>query len=75
MFNEDFDADAATVEIDGVSADLDSEISIMKGKHTIVVNLDEYKQKGSTTFTIKKSGPIKISLKKAPQPKEAKANE
>ena len=63
--DKDFDAEAATVELDGVSVDLDSEISIMKGKHTIVIDLDEYKQKGSTTFTIKKSGPIKISLKKA----------
>ena len=73
--DEDFDADAATVEIDGVSADLDSEISIMKGKHTIVVNLDEYKQKGSVTFNIKKSGVVKISLKKAPPKKETKDGE
>lgn len=63
--DKDFDADAATVEIDGSSADLDSEISIMKGKHMIVVDLDEYKQKGSVTFNIQKSGPIKIALKKA----------
>ena len=69
--DKDFDAEAATVAIDGVSADLDSEISIMKGKHTIVIDLDEYKQKGNTTFTIKKSGPIKISLKKA-TPKKSK---
>ena len=68
--DKDFDADAATVEIDGVSAELDSEISIMKGKHTIVVDLDEYKQKGSVSFNIKKSGTIKISLKKAPPPKK-----
>ena len=73
--DEDFDADAATVEIDGVSADLDSEISIMKGNHTIVVNLDEYKQKGSVTFNIKKSGVVKISLKKAPPKKKAKDDE
>lgn len=68
--DKDFDADAATVEIDGVSAELDSEISIMKGKHTIVVDLDEYKQKGSISFNIKKSGTIKVSLKKAPPPKK-----
>ena len=70
--DKDFDAEAATVELDGVSVDLDSEISIMKGKHTIVIDLDEYKQKGSTTFTIKKSGPIKISLKKAAPKKKGK---
>ena len=68
----DFDAEAATIEIDGVSADLDSEISIMKGPHKIVVDLDEYKQKGSVSFNIKKSGPIKIVLKKAAPKKEAK---
>ena len=68
--DKDFDAEAATIEIDGVSADLDSEISIMKGKHTIVVDLDEYKQKGSVTFNIKKSGPVKIVLKKAAAKKE-----
>ena len=68
--DKDFDAEAATIEIDGVSADLDSEISIMKGKHTIVVDLDEYKQKGSVSFNIKKSGPVKIVLKKAPAKKD-----
>ena len=73
--DKDFDAEAATVELDGASADADTEISLMKGKHTIVVDLDEYKQKGSTTFTIKKSGSIKIALKKAPPKKEAKDDE
>lgn len=70
--DEDFDADSATIEIDGASAELDSEISIMKGPHKIVVDLDEYKQKGSVSFNIKKSGPIKIVLKKAAPKKEAK---
>ena len=70
--DKDFDAEAATIEIDGVSADLDSEISIMKGKHTIIVDLDEYKQKGSVSFNIKKSGPVKIVLKKAAPKKGSK---
>ena len=56
--------------IDGVPAELDSEMSIVKGNHTIVVDLDEYKQKGSVTFNIKKSGPVKIVLKKAAAKKE-----
>ena len=73
--DKDFDAEAATMEIDGISQELDTEISIMKGKHTIMVDLDEYKQKGSITFDIKKSGKIKISLKKAPAPKAAKDDE
>ena len=71
----DFDPEAATIELDGASVDGDAEISIMKGKHTIVVDLDEYKQKGSTTFIIKKSGQIKISLKKEAPKKEAKDEE
>lgn len=75
--DEDFDAEAATVELDGESAEIDTEISIMKGKHTIVIDLDEYKQRGSTSFNIRKSGPIKIVLKKkeAPPKKEAKDDE
>ena len=73
--DKDFDAEAATVELDGASTDAETEISIMKGKHTIVVDLDEYKQKGSTTFTIRKSGPIKIALKKEAPKKGAKDDE
>ena len=73
--DKDFDPEAATIEMDGASVDGETEISIMKGKHTIVVDLDDYKQKGSTTFIIKKSGPIKISLKKEAPKKEAKDEE
>lgn len=62
--DKDFDAEAATMEIDGVSYELGDEISIMKGKHTITVELEDYKQKGARTFDIKKDGKIKISLKK-----------
>ncbi len=69
--DKDFDAEAATVEIDGTPAEIDSEISIMKGPHKIVVDLDEYKQKGSVSFNIKKSGPIKNTHKKA-APKKSK---
>lgn len=68
--DSDFDADAATVEVDGVQQDADTEFSIMKGKHTITVDLDGFKQKGSTTFQIKKSGTIKITLKKESAKKE-----
>ena len=71
--DKDFDAEAASVNIDGVPAKLDSEISIVKGKHTIVVDLDEYKQKGPITFNIKKSGPIKVVLRKDAAKKEADA--
>lgn len=70
--DKEFDAEAATMEIDGISQELDSEITLMKGKHTIRVDLDEYKQKGSVTFDIKKDGKIKISLKKNAPKKPAK---
>ena len=70
--DKEFDAESATMEIDGVSQDLDTEITLMKGKHTITVELDDYKQKWSTRFEIKKSGKVKIVMKKAPPPKETK---
>lgn len=62
--DKDFDAETATIEIDGVSVDAGEEISIMKGRHTITVDLDGYKQAGSIRFDIKKSGQIKIKVKK-----------
>ena len=71
--DKDFDAEAASVTIDGVPAELDSEMSIVKGNHTIVVDLDEYKQKDPVIFNIKKSGPIKVVLKKDAAKKEADA--
>lgn len=70
--DSDFDPDAATIEIDGVQQDADTEFSVMKGSHTIVVDLDGFKQKGSTKFQIRKDGTIKISLKKEAAKKEAK---
>ena len=62
--DEDFDPESATIEIDGTQYDADEEFSIMKGTHTIVVDMDGFKQKGSTRIVIKKDGSIKISLKK-----------
>lgn len=41
----------------------------MKGKHTITVDLDGYKQSGSIRFDIRKSGQIK--MKKVAEKKEA----
>ena len=60
----DFDPEAATIEIDGTQYDADEEFSIMKGNHVIVIDMDGFKQKGSTKFSIKKDGPIKIPMKK-----------
>lgn len=68
--DKDFDADSATLEIDGVSREIGEEISIMKGRHTITVDLDGYKQVGSIRFDIKKSGQIKIKVKKVEEKKE-----
>ena len=67
--DSDFDPDAATIEIDGSQQDADTEFSIMKGKHTIVVDLDGFKQTGKTTFDIKKSGTIKIKMQKVVEKK------
>lgn len=72
--DKDFDPDSATIEVDGVQQDADSEFSVMKGAHTIVVDMDGYKQKGSTRIQIKKDGAIKISLKKE-APKKNGENE
>ena len=60
----DFDPETATIEIDGTQYDADEEFSIMKGNHVIVIDMDGFKQKGGTRISIKKDGPIKISLKK-----------
>lgn len=60
--DEDFDAGAASLEIDGVSQQLDTEIAMLKAKHKVVVDLDGYKQKGSTTMDIQKSGPVKVVM-------------
>ena len=60
----DFDPETATIEIDGTQYDANEEFSIMKGNHVIVIDMDGFKQKGGTRISIKKDGPIKISLKK-----------
>ena len=73
--DDDFDPDAATIEIDGVQQDADTEFSVMKGPHTIVVEMEGFKQKGATKFTIKKDGTIKISMKKEVQKKAADEDE
>ncbi|HPM11605.1 MAG TPA: hypothetical protein PK941_14300, partial [Paludibacter sp.] len=62
--DDDFDPEAATIEIDGTQYDADEEFTIMKGDHTIIVDLDGFEQRGSKKFAIKKDGVIKISLRK-----------
>ena len=69
--DEDFDPEAATIEVDGTQYDADEEFSIMKGNHVIIIDMDGFKQKGSTRISIKKDGPIKISLKKVVVKQEA----
>lgn len=70
--DKDFDADSATLEIDGETVEIGDEISILKGRHTVAVDLDGYKQAGSIRINIKKNGDIKIKMKKA---KAAKTSE
>ena len=69
--DEDFDPEAATIEIDGTQYDADEEFSVMKGNHVIVIDMDGFKQKGSTRISIKKDGQIKISMKKVVVKQEA----
>ena len=68
--DKEFDAESASIEIDGVSCEAGDEITLMKGRHTITVDLDGYKQAGSIRFDIKKSGEIKIKVKKVEEKKE-----
>lgn len=68
--DKEFDADSATLEIDGVSCEIGDEISLMRGRHTITVDLDGYKQVGSIRFDIKKTGEIKIKVKKVEEKKD-----
>ena len=72
--DKEFDADSASIEIDGESADA-GEVSLMRGKHTIAVEMDGYKQVGSIRFDIKKSKDIKIKMKKVEEKKAAKDDE
>ncbi len=67
--DKDFDADSASIEIDGASCDAGDEITLMKGRHTISVELEGYKQIGSVRFDVKKSGDIKIKVKKVEEKK------
>lgn len=67
--DKEFDADSATVEIDGISREIGEEISVMKGRHTITVDLDGYKQVGGIRVDIRKSGQIKIKVKKVEEKK------
>ena len=67
--DKDFDADSATIEIDGVPREVGDAISLMRGRHTITVDLDGYKQSGSIRFDIRKSGQIKIKVKKVEEKK------
>lgn len=71
----DFDPETAIIEIDGTQYDADEEFSIMKGSHVVVVDMDGFKQKGSTRVLIKKDGVIKISLKKIVVKQETEENE
>lgn len=73
--DKEFDADSATLEIDGVSHEVGDEISLMRGRHTVTVELDGYKQAGSIRFDLRKSGQVKIKVKKAVEKKAAEASE
>ena len=62
--DDDFDPESAVIEVDGTQYDAEEEFTVIKGQHTIIVDMDGFKQKGSTQVNVKKDGAIKISLKK-----------
>ena len=67
--DREFDADLAMVKVDGEQVEIGEEISLLRGRHTIAVDLDGYKQAGSKDFDVKKSGQIKIKMKKVVEKK------
>ncbi len=60
--DQEFNADAATLTVDGVEQMTDSEFSLLKGKHLFCVELDGYAQKGTALRKVGKNGTIKIVL-------------
>jgi hypothetical protein len=70
--DKEFDADSATVEVDGAQVETGDEISLLRGRHKIVVDLDGYKQAGSKYFDIKKSSTIKVKMRKVVEKKAEK---
>ena len=76
--DKEFDVDSATLEIDGEQVEIGEEISLLRGRHSILVELDGYEQIGSKTVNVKKSGTIKVKMRKVEEKKagaEEGANE
>ena len=60
--DEDFDENGIELAVDGNAQTVDSEFSILKGVHQMELKLDGYKQGGSKTVNIARSGPIKVKM-------------
>lgn len=60
--DEDFDENAGTIMVDGDGHSSGDEFSILKGKHTVTVEMDGYKRTGSSSLVIKNSQNYKIPM-------------
>lgn len=60
--DEEFNADAATLEVDGLGRNMGEEISVLKGVHDIAITLDGYRQKNPRNQKVSKSATIKIVM-------------
>lgn len=60
--DDDFNADAGTIMVDGEGHSSGEEFSILKGPHIITVDMDGYKTTKNPRLTITKSGDNKIPM-------------
>lgn len=60
--DDDFNADAGTIMVDGEGHNSGEEFSILKGPHIITVDMDGYKTTKNPKLTITKSGDNKIPM-------------
>ena len=64
--DKDFDPDEGTIYVDGVDHESGDEFTVLKGVHEVTVEMDDYEPaKKKKSYTISKSGAIRIPMKKA----------
>lgn len=73
--DKDFDAEDATIKVDGEDVEAGEEVCMLKGKHTVEVDMEGYAQKGGTSLLITKSGTRKIKMVKDKGQKKGKDDE
>ncbi len=60
--DEEFDENAGTIIFDGDGHSSGDEFSVVKGKHTVNVEMEGYKRTGSSSLVIRNSGNYKIPM-------------